>query len=509
MNQTARHSPDATFDAQLDAYLGAMLHDDCFRVDAVLKQSAAEVTQRVFFVGANGAEQGPYVRKYLRLDAHVGDAYRAVYQVRRDGRRFRYLPDIYECHEAGDRLVVVMEHVCGATLRTVVENTPPERRVDLASQVFPALCAAASELHESFDEPLVHRDLTPSNVMCVPGNPSALTVIDLGIARLYRPEADADTAHFGTRPYAPPEQFGFSQTDARTDVYALGLVLFFCLTGRDATPVDRGRSYVDPSVPEPLRAVIARAASFDPAARPAGARVLGEAFDQAMDETRRLGEKPAPFAGFAQTQTEKPALFAGSVRTGQAAPSTGVVPYEKTDSPTGAAQRVPAYARLHAEGTADPGAPGLRALTAAAGALAARIPAWLGRLWNATILLIAAFLAFACVFAVVEPVPANASWPLWFRLLSYAVFLPVMLGAPLWLFVDKRRLARRFPVVYRRPFWRRALRCAATVAVAFALYVAVGIVSGVAMDSADAQAGPQAETSADVQAVRIDDWLDV
>ena len=166
------------------------------------------------------------------------------------------LPAVYDCHEAGGRLVVAD----GTRLRRDAAGAGGARagrargRLGLALRVFPALCEAVAELHGALGHPgssTAH--VTPSNVVCPAGDPSALTLVDLGIARSYDPDADGDTAYFGTRPYAPPEQFGFGQTDVRTDAYALGMVLFFCLTGRDA---DRGgtrrRRFADPGVPEPL-----------------------------------------------------------------------------------------------------------------------------------------------------------------------------------------------------------------------------------------------------------------
>lgn len=88
---------------------------------------------------------------------------------------------------------------------------------------------------------MIHRDLKPSNIIVTGANYtpddgltfSSLVIIDLGIARVWRDGADADTVKFGTRPYAPPEQYGFGQTSVRSDVYALGALLFFCLTGVD------------------------------------------------------------------------------------------------------------------------------------------------------------------------------------------------------------------------------------------------------------------------------------
>ena len=149
------------------------------------------------------------------------------------GGGFCTCPPSWECYTVGERRIVVMEHVRGETLAEAVYRRDPS--VALAREVFPPLCDAVSELHEGFDPPLIHRDLKPSNVMLAPGG---LALIDFGIARSFNEGAETDTRHLGTRAYAPPEQFGFGQTDERSDVYALGLLLYFCLTER--TPDARG-----------------------------------------------------------------------------------------------------------------------------------------------------------------------------------------------------------------------------------------------------------------------------
>lgn len=70
---------------------------------------------------------------------------------------------------------------------------------------------------------IVHRDVKPDNI--VVGDDGILRLIDYDISRIYNPIKAKDTMAFGTMGYAPPEQFGFSQSDYRTDIYALGVVL--------------------------------------------------------------------------------------------------------------------------------------------------------------------------------------------------------------------------------------------------------------------------------------------
>ena len=106
-------------------------------------------------------------------------------------------------------------------------------------------------------------------------------LIDLGIARSFSEEATADTRQFGTRSYAPPEQFGYKQTDVRSDVYALGMLLYFMLTGETPDPMLAATGFADCSVPPSLKKVLSIATEFDPANRYRSAAELHDAFVKA------------------------------------------------------------------------------------------------------------------------------------------------------------------------------------------------------------------------------------
>ncbi|MCL2634664.1 MAG: protein kinase [Oscillospiraceae bacterium] len=101
----------------------------------------------------------------------------------------------------------------------------PEKTIEIIS----AICDVLIFLH-SQPEPIIHRDIKPSNIIINPDN-NAVTLIDFGISRKYSENAENDTLHLGTQKFAPPEQYGFAQTDCRTDIYALGVVMRYCLTG--------------------------------------------------------------------------------------------------------------------------------------------------------------------------------------------------------------------------------------------------------------------------------------
>ena len=267
---------------EISRYLAAIERDDCYRVDAVLKESQYEVTQRVFFVGANGAERGPYIRKLINRDSGMGDAYMRIFEVQQEGRRFKHIPKLHDCYHDERHLVVVMEFVEGETLQDVVYQHDPS--LQLAREVFPLVCDAVTELHESFDPPLIHRDLKPSNVMLAGGT---LTIIDFGIARAFREGAEADTVKFGTRAFAPPEQFGFGQTTVQSDVYALGMLLYYCLTEKIPTQQVRDLKFEGEGIPTCLQPVLVRATALDMAERYATVKELKVAFQEALNGEKR------------------------------------------------------------------------------------------------------------------------------------------------------------------------------------------------------------------------------
>lgn len=375
---------------ELSNYLSALDRDSCYRVDAVLKQGPLETTERVYFVGEkNGAELGPFVRKYLAPG--LGGAYERIHAAQRDGARLSHLPRIVECHRQDERLVVVMEHVAGETLAEAVASATD--RLDLVRRVFPDLCDAVSELHELFDPPIIHRDLKPGNVMVSAGG---VTLIDLGIARTWREGGEQDTTHFGTRAYAPPEQFGFGQTDVTSDVYALGMLLFFCLMGRDPMAADRERGFAGVGVPEPLRAVVAQATELDPARRLQTVRKFKDALLAAL-----------PAASGEKDQQLEPPTFE--------VPRRG------------------------------------------ASALLARVPRWLGVAWDLCVLGACAIMLMGCVMAIADPTPENAAWPTWYLVYSYLAFMAPLVIVVCYLMLDRRPLRRVVPALARLTV-RRELR---------------------------------------------------
>lgn len=290
---------DEQFSSDLDAWLNNVA--DRYAVVKTLRETPEETTQIVYRIDENGNPSiGPFVRKRFVGVGTRGNVYEQLLQAQVAGRRLPHQPIVYECERDQDTLTVVMEHVEGETLRDMAQ--PGVFGPDLAKRVMPELCDAVSELHESFDAPIIHRDVKPSNVII---SEHRLTLIDLGIARVFHEDASRDTVRYGTPGYAPPEQFGYGQTSIRSDVYALGMTLAFCLIGQDPTPALRENGFRDQRVPAPMQEVLVRATQFDPDRRHASARELKEDFERAA-----LGKlAPRPDGTQGTQDAEKPQRF--------------------------------------------------------------------------------------------------------------------------------------------------------------------------------------------------------
>ena len=140
------------------------------------------------------------------------------------------LPHIIDVFEEDTSLYIVEEYIEGESLQKYLDQKGP---VDEAQAIawMRDLCGVLAYLHNQTPQPIIYRDLKPSNIMLC-GN-QTIRLIDFGIARTYKTGANEDTTLAGTRGYAAPEQFDVDlQTDARADIYALGVTMYQILTGK-------------------------------------------------------------------------------------------------------------------------------------------------------------------------------------------------------------------------------------------------------------------------------------
>src|SRR5262245_55407714 len=199
------------------------------------------------------------------------------------------LPRVIDRFEEEGKQFLVMEYVGGQTLRQALSARGGRATLEETRDWATQLCAVLSYLH-SQNPPIIYRDLKPTNVMLRPDG--RLALIDFGIARFYKPGQAADTAIYGTLGYAAPEQYGEGQTDQRSDIYALGVLLFHALTGYDVASSPfrlPDLSRLRPDVPIALANLIARATALEPADRFASVSEVADALLRA-----RLVDEPPP-----------------------------------------------------------------------------------------------------------------------------------------------------------------------------------------------------------------------
>lgn len=136
------------------------------------------------------------------------------------------LPKIYEVCPTKEYCIVIEEYISGETLENILED----RKILSEQEVVKYFMQILEGIKEVHKKGVVHRDLTPSNILI--STDLVAKIIDFGIARNPKENKYQDTCVLGTVGYASPEQFGFRQTDGRTDIYALGILLNKMLTGK-------------------------------------------------------------------------------------------------------------------------------------------------------------------------------------------------------------------------------------------------------------------------------------
>jgi eukaryotic-like serine/threonine-protein kinase len=220
---------------------------------------------------------------------------------------------VYDYGEDDGRPYIVMELVEGRSLKDVIrsERVTPEAAIDLIGDT-------AMALHYAHERGLVHRDVKPANILF--SNSGTVKVTDFGIARAVGAETVTQTAAvFGTAAYMAPEQARSEEVDRRTDVYALGCVLYELLSGRQPFSADSPvalahkhisempapPSSIDPEISGDLDSIVMKAMAKNPDQRYQTASELGADLRRAREgapvaaaswaaSTQMLGAQPEP-----------------------------------------------------------------------------------------------------------------------------------------------------------------------------------------------------------------------
>lgn len=274
---------------------------------------------------------------------------------------------------------MAMEYLDGRTLldRLLDEGAMP------VGEVFSVIRQVARGLRGAHKQGLVHRDLKPSNIMLVPedGGGETAKILDFGLVKVLSDDSEQVTKEgnlLGSPRYMAPEQIMHGAVDARTDIYALGVIMFQCLCGVVPYESDQavqtlmahlndpipGMKTRNPScdVPEVVERLVQRCLAKDPASRPAS---VGELVRQIVACERALGWIPGPTLGGD--------MESGSMSRPRALPSPD--DSQTMAEPSSMRRRLgssPAATAPGATASPDPGRkPWLLAIVAAAGVLAA------------------------------------------------------------------------------------------------------------------------------------------
>ena len=164
-------------------------------------------------------------KEYICKKIKNGDSYHIYTQLKENSHR--NLPVIEDVIVYDGNVYVIQEFVQGITLEQMLIKKKTLEK-GKAISIMDQLCDALTFLH-SLNPPIIHRDIKPSNLII--GTDGTVKLIDFDVARNYKPEMLKDTRLLGTEAYASPEQFGYSQTDMRSDIYSAGILFYEMLTG--------------------------------------------------------------------------------------------------------------------------------------------------------------------------------------------------------------------------------------------------------------------------------------
>lgn len=193
--------------------------------------------------------------------------------------RYSFLPGYAGYTETEETGYLLREYIAGDTIWEWVNRRGPFPREE-ADALLCRLCDMVGQFHRQ-TPPVIHRDVKPQNIVIT--EEKNLFLIDMGTVREYKADLGQDTIFIGTKPTAAPEQYGYRQTDCRTDIYALGVLYLFLLTGSlDVQSPKNWEALDDPEV----CSVIRRCTKMDPDDRYQSCEELQRAVRK-LRETRR------------------------------------------------------------------------------------------------------------------------------------------------------------------------------------------------------------------------------
>ena len=199
-------------------------------------------------------------------------------------RKLSGIPKAYRIFEENGEVYLVREYIEGMSLAQMVLQKGGISEAEIC-RISRKICQTAEQFQNP-DEPMIHRDIKPENIVVTPG--SEVVFIDFGTMRSYKKDGSRDTFVVGTRGTAAPEQYGYTQTDQRTDVYAIGQTMLYMVS--ESYEMNQ---FSECAVSRRMKKIIEKACSFEPDKRYGDAAQLRRAVEKCQANNRKKVYKKA------------------------------------------------------------------------------------------------------------------------------------------------------------------------------------------------------------------------
>lgn len=199
-------------------------------------------------------------------------------------RKLSGIPKAYRIFEENGEVYLVREYIEGMSLAQMVLQKGGISEAEIC-RISRKICQTAEQFQNP-DEPMIHRDIKPENIVVTPGG--EVVFIDFGTMRSYKKDGSRDTFVVGTRGTAAPEQYGYTQTDQRTDVYAIGQTMLYMVS--ESYEMNQ---LSECAVSRRMKKIIEKACSFEPDKRYGDAAQLRRAVEKCQANNRKKVYKKA------------------------------------------------------------------------------------------------------------------------------------------------------------------------------------------------------------------------
>lgn len=199
-------------------------------------------------------------------------------------RKLSGIPKAYRIFEENGKVYLVREYIEGMSLAQMVLQKGGISEAEIC-RISRKICQTAEQFQNP-NEPMIHRDIKPENIVVTPGG--EVVFIDFGTMRSYKKDGSRDTFVVGTRGTAAPEQYGYTQTDQRTDVYAIGQTMLYMVS--ESYEMNQ---LSECAVSRRMKKIIEKACSFEPDKRYGDAAQLRRAVEKCQANNRKKVYKKA------------------------------------------------------------------------------------------------------------------------------------------------------------------------------------------------------------------------